>query len=117
MRNAIVFVGNIGALLFVMLSFSGCSDNTFDEKLKAMSGNDYLALSETEKNEFVEQSLDRFTTWKLWERPDLCDYVLEFGVLSDLYGASARKAQDNPLAFIFAVDANEQCVLRGQTMK
>ncbi len=82
-----------------------------------MSGNDYLALTQEEKNEFVTMSLERFTTWKFWERPDLCDYVLDFNVLSSLYKISAEKAKDNLLVHTFIVYTNEQCIEQGQFLK
>jgi len=100
-----------------LLFLSGCSDDSVEQTLKTMSGNEYLALSDAEKTDFVARSIDRFTTWQFWKRPDLCDYVLDPGVLASLYATSAEKAGDNLLVFMFSVDANDECVARGQVFK
>jgi hypothetical protein len=63
------------SLLFVLACVCSCSDKKIEERLKSLYGNEYLALSPEEKSDIVKKSLDHYTTWKFWERSDLCDYV------------------------------------------
>ena len=104
-------------LLFMLACVCSCSDQSIEERLKSLSGNDYLALSQEEKREIVKKSLDRYTTWKFWERPDLCDYVLNENSLTALYQKAAVNAKDNLMVYSFVVYANEECIAQGQFSK
>ena len=82
--------------------------------MRTMSGRDYLALSQVEKDDFVQRTLDRYTAWRFWDRPDLCDAVLNTVTLSSLYNEAAENAKDSLLMHSFVVYANEQCIESGQ---
>ncbi len=105
------------SLLLVLACICSCSDNKIEERLKSLSGNEYLALSQEEKSDIVKKSLDRYTTWKLWERPDLCDYVLNENSIASLYQKAAENAKENLMVFSFVVYANEECIKQGQFLK
>ncbi|MGD1973707.1 MAG: hypothetical protein PVH37_26040 [Desulfobacterales bacterium] len=105
------------SLLIVLASVCSCSDNKIEERLKSLSGNEYLALSQEEKSDIVKKSLDRYTTWKFWERPDLCDYVLNENTIASLYQKAAMNAKESLMVFSFAVYANEECIKQGQFFK
>ena len=105
------------ALLIGTLLLAGCGDVGIDQRLDALSGSDYLSLAEDEKRQLVDLSLARFTTWRFWARPDLCDHVLNTQSIDSLYEQAARKAQDNPMMFTFVVMANDECVAQGQLVK
>ena len=105
------------SLLFVLACVCSCSDQKIEERLKSLSGNEYLALSQEEKSDIVKKSLERYTTWKFWERPDLCDYVLNENSLTSLYQKAAENAKENLMVFYFAVYANEECAKQGQFLK
>ena len=104
-------------LLFVLTCIFSCSDNNIEERLKSLSGNEYLALSQEEKSDIVKKSLDRYTTWKFWERPDLCDYVLNENSLASLYRKAAENAKEKLMVYSFVVYANEECIKQGQFSK
>ena len=105
------------SLLFVLACIFSCSDKKIEERLKSLSGNDYLALSPEEKSDLVKKSLDRYTTWKFWKRPDLCDYILDENSLTSLYQKAAENAKENLLVHSFVVYANEECIKQGQFSK
>jgi len=105
------------SLLFVLACVCSCSDKKIEERLKSLSGNEYLALSQEEKSDIVKKSLDRYTTWKFWERPDLCDYVLNENSLTLLYQKAAENAKENLMVYSFVVYANEECIKQGQFSK
>jgi len=88
-----------------------------EERLKSLSGNEYLALSQEEKSDIVKKSLDRYTTWKFWKRPDLCDYVLNENSLTSLYQKAAENAKENLMVHSFVVYATEECIKQGQFSK
>jgi len=104
-------------LLLILACVPSCSDDKIEERLKFLSGSDYLALGQEEKDDLVKRSLDRYTTWKFWERPDLCDYVLNTSTLLSLYERAAENAKDNLMVHSFVVYANEQCIEQGQFSK
>ena len=98
----------------------GCSsggDSDIDARLEQLTGHAFLAMSDAEKQTLVADSLARFTTWRFWARPDLCAAVLNQRSIMSLYEASAEKAQENPMMFYFAVQANETCVKQDQPIK
>lgn len=103
----------MSAVLIVL----GCSNADIEARLEKLTGDEFLALSEAEKSALVDDSLARFTTWRFWARPDLCEYVLNRGKIMSLYEASAEKARDKPMMFYFAVRANEECVNQDQSIK
>ena len=105
------------SLLFVVACVFSCSDNNIEQRLKSISGNEYLALSQEEKSDIVKKSLDRYATWKFWERPDLCDYVVNEKSLASLYQKAAENAKDNLMIYSFVVYANEECIKQGQFFK
>ena len=105
------------SLLFVLACIFSCSENNIEERLKSLSGNEYLALSQEEKSDIVKKSLDRYTTWKFWERPELCDYVLNEKSLASLYQKAAENAKENLLVYSFVVYANEECIKQDQFSK
>ncbi len=104
-------------LVTILICVGGCGDSAIEERLKTLSGNDYLALSQEQKNDLVEMSLNRYTSWKFWDRPDLCDHVLSETSLSSLYEKSAQNAKDNLFIHSFVVYANEECIEQGQMWK
>ena len=105
------------SLLFVLSCVCSCSDKKIEERLKSLSGNEYLALSQEEKSDIVKKSLDRYTTWRFWERPDLCDYVLNENSLTSLYQKAAENAKENLMVYSFVVYANEECIKQAQFSK
>jgi hypothetical protein len=105
------------SLLFMLACVFSCSDQRIEERLKSLSGNEYLALSQEEKSDIVKKSLNRYTTWKFWERPDLCDYVLNENSIASLYQKAAENAKENLMVFSFVVYANEECIKQGQFSK
>ena len=104
-------------IAIVLLCVTGCSNDAIDARLQALSGNDYLVLSDPERRDLIAASLDRFTTWRFWDRPDLCDAVLNEDAIERLYDAAARNAGDKPMMFSFVVYANEECVGQGQLLR
>ena len=108
---------NCVSLLFTLACIFSCSDNNIEERLKSLSGNKYLALNQDEKSDITKKSLDRYTTWKFWDRPDLCDYVLNEKSLASLYQKAAENAKENLLVYSFVVYANEECIKQNQFSK
>ena len=115
-RKAKVAIKSVSLLLVLAWVYS-CSDNNIGERLKSLSGNEYLALSQEEKSDIVKKSLHRYTTWKFWERPDLCDYVLNENSLTSLYQKAAENAKEKLMIHSFIVYANEECIKQGQFSK
>ncbi len=105
------------SLLLVLVCVCSCSDKKIEERLKSLSGNEYLKLSQEEKSDIVKKSLHRYTTWKFWDRPDLCDYVLNEKSLTSLYQKAAENAKENLMVYSFVVYANEECIKQGQFSK
>ena len=54
---------------------------------------------------------------QVWERPDLCDYVLNENSLTSLYQKAAENAKENLMVYSFIVYANEECIKQGQFSK
>ena len=108
-------------ILFLTLfcpGLTGCAENTVEDQLKTLTGNQYLSFTEHEKGEFVKDSIEEFQQIRQWRRPDfLCDYVLDRTVLSRLYENAAEKAQDNLLSLPFSVDATAECLNHGESLK
>ena len=94
-----------------------CSDSAIEERLSTLTGNDYLALSRQERSQIVADSLERFTTWRFWERPDICDSLLNQEALATLFYESAEAAGDNLLMFNLAHLSNEECIRRQEMFK
>lgn len=108
---------NRAILITLVILLAACGDSAIDQRLAALSGSDYMALNEDEKQQLVAQSLARFTTWRFWARPDLCEHVLNPQSIYTLYAQAADKAQDKPMMFNFAVLANNECAVQGQLIK
>ena len=96
---------------------SACSDSSFDATLRTLSGNDYLNFGDSERVSFIEASLARYTIWRFWERPDLCESILNVQSLADVYDIAARQAGDELLVHAFVVTANERCIEHGEVFK
>ena len=94
----------------LLLFVSGCADQDIETRLKNTTGAQYLAFSASRRSAFVEDSLARYTTWRFWDRPDLCEDILNTQSLSDLYAKAAATAGTNPLVFNFVVLANDTCM-------
>jgi hypothetical protein len=105
------------SLLLLLACICSCSDKKNEERLKSLTGNEYLALSQEEKSDLVKKSLDRYTTWKFWQRPDLCDYVLNENSIASLYQKAAENAKENSMVHSFVVYANEECIKQDQFFK
>ena len=88
----------------------------FFSELEFLDGH-YLALTQAEKDDIVVESLDRYTTWMFWKRPDLCDYVLKTDKLSELHEKAAINAKENLMILSFVVYASEQCIEQGELFK
>ena len=104
-------------MLLLLACICSCSDKKNEERLKSLTGNEYLALSQEEKSDLVKKSLDRYTTWKFWQRPDLCDYVLNENSIASLYQKAAENAKENSMVHSFVVYANEECIKQDQFFK
>ncbi len=104
-------------ILFTLLIVAGCADNSIVERLKTLTGNEFLEMSEQERSAIVADALDRFTTWRIWERPDICSSLLNQESLAGLFQQSAEAAQDNLLMFSLTVISNDECINRGEVSK
>ncbi len=104
-------------LAVLLLCLSACADSRITERLQTLTGNEFLAMSSAEQAGIVEDALARFTTWRFWDRPDICASVLNPESLSELFESSAQAAQDNPLMFSLAVISHEECLAREEVFK
>lgn len=102
---------------FCLMLTAGCSNNEVEERLMILTGNEYLAMSQSDRSELIRDSLARYTTWRFWDRPELCEYVLNVDKLAELYEESAGAAGDNLLAYQFVVIANDECLAQGEVFK